>query len=142
MFIDLGLHCTKYIDFSEEEAKEYFNECLDLVFHRGELDLASIGFSQAKDLDSKIVKVKKSLAEDYRYLLYRTLQISIEKISRKSVDIYRQEFIAYSIALSFFRIPEFKQLFLELIQEKPFIEVDEWRDNVVSDPNQNEKSMG
>lgn len=116
MFIELGLHCTKYIDFSDDEAKEYFNECLDLIFHRGELDLSTIGFSQIKDLDPRTVKVKKALAEDYKYLLYRTLQISIEKISRKSVDIYRQEFIAYDIALSFFRIPEFKELFLELVQ--------------------------
>ena len=78
IFIEIGLHCIKFTDWADDSLKTYYNDCLDLIFHRAELDLNQIGFTdQGLFSNQEIVNTKTKLASDYQYLLYRTLQMCI-----------------------------------------------------------------
>lgn len=80
------------------------------------------------------MKNKLKLAVDYQYLLYKTLEMCIWKMEMKDVEFYRHSAISYFIALALFRIPAFKEVCMNLIKKKGFVEVEEWREFTHEDP--------
>jgi hypothetical protein len=55
------------------------------------------------------------------------LQMGIEKLNMKGVDVYKRNFVEIIISISFFRVPEFKERLLSIILEKSDGVVEEWR---------------
>ena len=111
----MGLHVIKFIDWACDDLKGLYADCLNLIFHWGELDLSNIGFAGMMITEWEVHTNKVKLANDYQYLLYRTLFMCIEKMNRKSVDFYSQKFITYFIALAYFRVPVFKDAFVKCV---------------------------
>ena len=52
-------------------------------------------------------KTKLKIGLDFSYFMYKTLEYSLMKIDWKSVDFYKQDFIAFFIALAYIRLPDF-----------------------------------
>ncbi len=45
----------------------------------------------------------------------------------KGVDVYKRSFVEIIISISFFRVPEFREKFLEIILTKSDYIIEEWR---------------
>jgi hypothetical protein len=45
----------------------------------------------------------------------------------KGVDVYKRNFVEIIISISYFRVPEFREKFLEIILEKSNNSIEEWR---------------
>lgn len=117
ILIEIGLHCIKYIDWVEEELKNYYNDTLDKIYHRHELRIQSMQFTE----ETRNNKVKIKIGLDMAYFMYKTLEYCIMKIDRKSVDFYRQDFISFFIALAYIWIEDFKITFEAIILKKGFV---------------------
>lgn len=53
--------------------------------------------------------------------------MGIEKLNMKGVDVYKRNFVEIIISISYFRVPEFRERFLNIILEKSDGTIDEWR---------------
>lgn len=97
--------------------------------HRGELDLDQVSLTKAQNdgLTSGLITSKEKLSLKYQYLLYESLNFCIDKLKRKAVDFYRRDFIVSNIAISYFKIPEFREAFLKAINSVPVPNIPEWR---------------
>ena len=113
LFIEIGLHCLKFLDWQTDDMKTKYTESLYLVFQRAELDLAMIGFSM--EIEENILNNKVKMGIDFCYLMNKALFMCIDKMNRKSVDFYQRDFLTYFLAIAYFRIPVFQETFLELI---------------------------
>ena len=105
------------------------------IFKRSELDLGQIGFStinqaQANNGDKNsrdLFKKKIKVASSYQQFQYKALEIGVEKLNMKGVDVYKRNFVEIIISISYFRVPEFREKFLDIILEKSDGHIDEWR---------------
>ena len=93
ILIELADHCLSYIDFVDPNIKEHYFKVISLIFHRGELDLGQVGFF--KNQSKSIINQKKKIAVKYQYLIYESLRLSIDKLTRKAVDFYRRDCIVF-----------------------------------------------
>lgn len=55
------------------------------------------------------------------------MEVGIDKLNTKCVDVYKRNFVELIISVSYFRVPEFRQKFLNIILEKSNDKIDEWR---------------
>jgi hypothetical protein len=53
--------------------------------------------------------------------------MGVEKLNMKGVDVYKRNFVEIIISISYFRVPEFREKFLEIILEKSNNPIEEWR---------------
>lgn len=53
--------------------------------------------------------------------------MGIEKLNMKGVDVYKRNFVEIIISISYFRVPEFRERFLNIILEKSDGVIEEWR---------------
>ena len=74
-----------------------------------------------------IHKKRVKLVADYQYFQLKALELGIEKLNMKGVDVYKRTFVEIIISVSYFRVPQFRKRFLEIIREKGDIEIPEWR---------------
>jgi hypothetical protein len=67
--------------------------------------------------------------------------MGIEKLNMKGVDVYKRSFVEIIISVSYFRVPEFREKFLDIILEKSNSHIDEWRntEGMYLDNNNNNK---
>lgn len=132
ILVDLGVHCLSFVDFVDYNLKGHYFEILNLIFHRGELDLGQVGFiGKAKDNVSQnksILESKKKLAVKYQYFIYEALRYCIDKLNRKAIDFYKRDFLVFNIAIAYFKVPEFRQAFLDSIMKEKLVDVPEWRE--------------
>lgn len=95
IFIELANHCLTYVEFVDPSLKGKYFEIITLVFHRGELDLNQIGIVRKENKNKKLLKMKQKLLPIYQSLLYKSLDFSIEKLSRKAPDFYRRDCVVF-----------------------------------------------
>lgn len=125
ILIELACHCLQYIDIIDPNIKGKYFEIINLILHRGELDLDQVGFTKSEN--KSIKKLKKKVSVKYQYLIYESLRFSIDKLTRKAVDFYRRDCIVFCIAIAYFKIPEFRKSFIDAITQKPIPEIEEFR---------------
>lgn len=58
---------------------------------------------------------------------YQALEMGIEKLNMKGVDVYKRSFVEIIMSVSYFRVPEFRERFLNIILEKSDGVIEEWR---------------
>ncbi len=129
------MHCLEFAEFVDFQEKEYYYQTLCQIFKRSELDLGQIGFStinQAQtnngDKNSRdLYKKKIKVASSYQQFQYKALEMGVEKLNMKGVDVYKRNFVEIIISISYFRVPEFREKFLDIILEKSDGHIDEWR---------------
>ncbi|CAK68692.1 unnamed protein product (macronuclear) [Paramecium tetraurelia] len=113
LLIQLSIHL---VDYSKTLASfnSYF-ECLNQVLSRGELMLQQLGFFKA--LSKKQSEFKTEVGLNYQSFLVNTLRFTLSKLNQKDPSQEaRQLYIKY-LVISYFRIPEFRAKFLELINK-------------------------
>jgi len=74
-----------------------------------------------------VFKKKLKVAESYQMFQYEALEIGIEKLNMKGVDVYKRNFVEIIMSVSYFRVPEFRERFLNIILEKSDGIIEEWR---------------
>ena len=55
------------------------------------------------------------------------MEMGVEKLNMKGVDVYKRNFVEIIISISYFRVPEFREKFLGIILEKSDGVIEEWR---------------
>ena len=53
--------------------------------------------------------------------------MGVEKLNMKGVDLYKRSFVEIIISVSYFRVPQFRERFLNIILEKSDGLIEEWR---------------
>ena len=94
----------------------------------------------SKDLFKKKVKV----AASYQKFQYKAMEMGVEKLNMKGVDVYKRNFVEIIISISYFRVPEFREKFLNIILEKSDGVIEDWRntEGFVLDKNHNTEDVG
>lgn len=67
--------------------------------------------------DMKTLKKKLKIGLNYQHFLYQALDKVLSKLNQKGVDSDEKLFVENYCALSYFRIPEFRNRFLECLTE-------------------------
>lgn len=70
---------------------------------------------------------KRKIASSYQKFQYKALEMGVEKLNMKGVDVYKRNFVEIIISISYFRVPEFREKFLDIIMEKSNVTIEEWR---------------
>jgi len=135
-----------FVDFVDYDLKGLYYEILHLILQRGELDLGQVGiFTKASARHNKsVINAKKKVAVKYQYFIYDALRYCIDKLSRKSVDFYKRDFISINIGIAYFKVPEFRERFMEAIMREKLLAIPEWKnthwsldDNQLASPSLN-----
>lgn len=125
IYLDVGEHVLKYADTVAFELRNSYYDSLNLLIRRGEMDLGHMELSRTRD--SPIHAVKLQTAARYRSFLRKILTLALGKLNLRGVDASIMNFTETTIALAYFRIPEFKDKLLACLKRKSFGVVEEWR---------------
>lgn len=70
--------------------------------------------------------------------------MGVEKLNMKGVDVYKRNFVEIIISISYFRVPEFREKFLNIILEKSDGNIEEWRntEGFILDKNHLNEELG
>lgn len=76
ILVELGVHCLSFVDFIDFNLKAHYFEILNLIFHRGELDLAQAGFlhKESESMSRSVIDSKKKVSVKYQYFIYDSLR--------------------------------------------------------------------
>jgi len=130
VLIDLGIHCLSFANFVDYDLRTDYLDAVRLVFQRGELLLTSLKIEDSDSTRPKnkaIQEMQLKIAVKYQYLQYESLRYCLDQLNRKAADFYKIQYMISSIALSFFRVPEFRESFLKAMAKDGFVEIPEWK---------------
>ena len=66
-----------------------------------------MGFLEESKIPEKVMKAKVQVASEFYAFVYQTLTVSIKSMKQRGIETYKRDFICQSLALNFFRVPEF-----------------------------------
>ena len=66
-----------------------------------------MGFNDLVKLPDKVLKAKISVAAEFQTFVYQVLEMSLKSMKQKGVQHYKRDFLCTTLAMSFFRVPEF-----------------------------------
>jgi len=136
--ISLSNHLLDYADEMDEKIREFYYNLFTIAINREEFNLHSMGFDQSNydfllKLGSKMsfqkgenksknvlkfLAFKMKVGLSYQSFLYKTLLKVLSKFSQKAINVNEKHFIENFCALAYFRIPEFRNEFLESFIEQ------------------------
>mmetsp|Transcript_33742 Transcript_33742/g.32783 ORF Transcript_33742/g.32783 Transcript_33742/m.32783 type:complete len:211 (+) Transcript_33742:1758-2390(+) len=96
------------------------------ILGREELSLFGVSLKDL-DLSNNIYEHKVQVASFYQKFLYQCLEDCLQKFCRKDVEPYIREYLEYCLTVTFYRVPEFQELFIKSILEKSDEPIQEWR---------------
>ncbi|CAD8211639.1 unnamed protein product [Paramecium pentaurelia] len=137
IFIKIAENLFNFVDKIEGNIREIYYEILQIVCTRGELSLGSMGyFDDCKQLNKKQLKFKNQICCHFQQFLYNTLNIALQKICLKDMSPKEKAFVEKFLASSFFKVPEFREAFVNALQNPNDPELSEWRgtDYQLDDP--------
>lgn len=124
VLIKLGEHLVEYSKLVNYDIKPSYFKCLTYLIKRGELD---IGFLSEDGSRESLKQAKIAVAEMYLKFLHNVCSLSLSRMAFKGVDKVTEEFVYTALAISWFRIPEFVKKTTQVLKEKDFHTVEEWR---------------
>lgn len=68
--------------------------------------------------------------------------MGVEKLNMKGVDVYKRNFVEIIISISYFRVPQFREKFLNIILEKSDGMIEEWRNTEGHNLERDEEQLG
>jgi hypothetical protein len=86
-------------------------------------------------------KKKVKIASAYQLFQYQALEMGIEKLNMKGVDVYKRNFVEIVMSVSYFRVPEFRDRFLDIILAKSDGIIEEWRNTEGFTLEKNDKNL-
>lgn len=124
ILIELTNYLVEYAPMVNYDIKPFYFQAIILVTNRGELD---IGHLSLINTVNDILDEKKKIAVEYLKMLHGVLKLTFSRMVYKGVDSVTQEYIDKTLAISWFRIPDFRDIAKELIKKKSYFTIEEWR---------------
>ena len=115
-FIELGEHILEFCEFVNQYLKEYYFKVLVAILDRGELDLGQMIFEKDELSNKKLLQNKKALAGAYQRFTFKVLESGLKSLTAKTIDAYKRTFVCKAIVNGYFRVPAFRSIFLEAIE--------------------------
>lgn len=122
-FLDTGEHFLRYADIAPYAVRPFYYEGLIHVLRRGELDLGALALTEE---DEKLKQKRIPNGIRYRTFLRGLLLSALGKMKLKGVDKKIQQYTEFVCAVCYFRVPEYRKVFLRSIREKPIETVSDW----------------
>ena len=108
------MFCVQVNQFLREK---YF-EILVSILNRGELDLAQMMFEKEDVSNKKLLANKKALASACQKFFHNVLAFGISTMGLKGIEPFKREFVCKAITIGYFRVPTFRQVFLDQLVNK------------------------
>ena len=124
ILIELSNHLIEYAPLVTYDIKPFYFKCITLLIARGELDIGHLSLSHSAN---ERVEEKKKIALDYCKMLHQLLTLSLSRMALKGIDNITQEYVDKSLAICWFRVPEFRDVIKELVKKKSYYSIYEWR---------------
>ena len=124
VILGLGEHLVEYSKLVNYDIKPSYFKCLTLLIKRGELD---IGYLSEEKPDTKTKEEKVRIAQRYLKFFHSVCSLSLSRMTFKGVDKVTEEFVYTSLAMSWFRLPEFREKLIVVLKEKSYYTIEEWR---------------
>ena len=106
----------EFCDYVDQWHKALYYAILVAVLDRGELDLGQMEINKdMQQQDPKLFANKKTMAAAYQKLMHKTLVHATRLINAKGLETYKQLFVCKSITTGFFRVTQFRAIFLEAL---------------------------
>ena len=102
----------EFCDFVNQFVKEEYYKILVSILQRGELDLGQMLFEKDDQINKKLLINKKALTAAYQKFIHRVLAAGIKLMTLKGIEAYARAFVCKAIVIGYFRIPEFRNIFL------------------------------
>ena len=122
VMLDLGKILIDAVDKFNKEPKEETVQILKILNQRSEFDLGTlttkwfINEKNTSSIDDNIIKRK--LIQNFLEFNYECLNYSLDTVSRgKTADDQSKFFSGYFLSVVYFRIPIFREIFLEIISQ-------------------------
>ena len=122
VMLDLGKILIDAVDKFNKEPKEETVQILKILNQRSEFDLGTlttkwfINEKNTSSIDDNIIKRK--LIQNFLDFNYECLNYSLDTVSRgKTADDQSKFFSGYFLSVVYFRIPIFREIFLEIISQ-------------------------
>ena len=122
VMLDLGRILIDVVDKFNKEPKEETVQILKILNQRSEFDLGTLTtkwFNENKNINFiNDDIIKRKLIQNFLDFNYECLNYSLDTVSRgKSADEQSKFFSGYFLSVVYFRIPIFREIFLEIISQ-------------------------
>ena len=74
-------------------------------------------------IPDKVMKAKVQVASEFQAFVYQALETSVKSMKQRGIERYKRNFICQSLALSFFRVPEFQEIFIQLLEKEEILDI-------------------
>lgn len=115
ILIELCNYLIEYAPLVNYNIKPYYFKCISLLIERGELDIGHLSIEPSKT------------ALEYCEMMHEMLKLSLSRLLIKGIDKMTQKYVDKSLAISWFRIPEFRETIKELVKKKSYYSIEQWR---------------
>lgn len=61
--------------------------------------------------------MKELVAEEFQFFVYSVLRLALNLLGSPGIEDYMQKFLEMAISSCYFRVPEFRELFLMIVQD-------------------------
>ena len=122
-FLDAGEHFLRYADIAPYAVRPFYYEGLIHLLKRGELDLGALAMTEE---DERQQKKKRPNGIRNRTFLRGLLLSALGKLKLKGVDKKIQQYTEFVCAVCYFRVPEYRRIFLRCILQKPIEPLSDW----------------
>lgn len=124
ILINLCNHLIEYAPLVTYDIKPYYFKCITLGLSRGELDIGYLSLIKSAE---ELIEEKKKVALEYCKMLNEALRLSLSRMALKGIDDMTQDYVDKSLAICWFRVPEFRDIFKGLVKKKSYYTIYEWR---------------
>lgn len=115
ILLGLGLNIINSLDSFNTEQRSICFEILELINNRSELSLKSLSLFTNFDDNEEKNALKFKVIESFIEFMIRTLDNTLEKLSKKFNDEQTRNFISTFLAVAYFRLPSFRVEFLKAL---------------------------
>lgn len=88
---------------------------------RGELELGQLAIDRDDEdvvNNPKVKLEKEKIAQEFQFFIYSVLQAGIKLLCRYDIDTAMKHFLEVAISACYFRIKEFREKFMDIVQNK------------------------
>ncbi len=118
LFLDVGFSFLEFYNLLGRNLDQvYFTSYLSLL-KRGEFDLPNLMWDDS--MTTKLDNAKQKMTLRYQKFLYQGLSKVFDDLNNTAMSSYQKKFIEYYLAMSYFRIPEFRFKFITAIGSKEY----------------------
>ena len=118
VLIDLCIHLISFAPKVNLNIKSHYLKCITAILERDELDL---GYLSQNPFDQQWLSKKTKVASGYQEMIYSVLRLALYQLPFKGIDKDAQRFIDNSLSICWFRVPEFREILINLVKRKSFI---------------------